>query len=69
MSARHPASQHVRHRALWATRAVRKRNKGFGFSNSKRHNKFLLSALAKAVVYGSFAKAESEISNIVNYKR
>ena len=33
---------------------------------SKRHNKFLLPALAGAV-YGSFCKAENEISNVINY--
>ena len=37
------------------------------YTNSKRHNKFLLPILAKAI-YGSFGKIESEISNIVNYK-
>ncbi len=35
---------------------------------SKRHNKFLLPVLAKAI-YGSLCKAESEISNVVNYKK
>ena len=34
---------------------------------SKRHNKFLFPALAGAI-YGSFCKAENEISNVVNYK-
>ncbi len=34
---------------------------------SKRHNKFLLPVLAKAV-YGSFCKRESEISNVIDYK-
>ena len=34
---------------------------------SKRHNKFLFPALAEAI-YGSFCKAENEISNVVNYK-
>ena len=33
---------------------------------SKRHNKFLFPALAGAI-YGSFCKAENEISNVVNY--
>ena len=34
---------------------------------SKRHNKFQLPVLAKAI-YESFGKTESEISNIVNYR-
>ncbi len=34
---------------------------------SKRHNKFLFPALAGAI-YGSFCKAENEISNVVNYR-
>jgi len=34
---------------------------------SKRHDKFLLPSLGKAI-YESFCKAESEISNVVNYK-
>ena len=33
--------------------------------NSKRHNIFLFPSLAKAI-YGSFDKAENEISNVVN---
>ena len=37
-------------------------------ANSKRHNKFLLPVLAKAI-YGIFGKTESEISNIVNYSK
>ncbi len=39
----------------------------YGDIYSKRHNKFLLPALVKAI-YGSFYKAESEISNVVNYR-
>lgn len=35
--------------------------------NSKRHNKFLLPVLAKAI-YASFCKTECEISNVVNYE-
>ena len=34
---------------------------------SERHNKFLFPVLAKAI-YGSSCKAETEISNVVNYK-
>ena len=33
---------------------------------SKRHNKFLFPALAETI-YGSFCKAENEISNVVNH--
>ena len=35
-------------------------------SYSKRHNKFLFLPLAE-FIYGSFRKAENEISNVVNY--
>ncbi len=35
-------------------------------SYSKRHNKFLFPPLAESI-YGSFCKAENEISNGVNY--
>ena len=38
------------------------------YINSKRYKKFLLSVLAKAT-YGSFDKTESEISNIINYRK
>lgn len=34
----------------------------------KRHNKFLLPSLVKAI-YESFYKAENEVFNIVNYSR
>ena len=37
-------------------------------SHSERHNKFLFPTLAGAI-YGSFRKAENEISNVVNYKK
>ena len=35
-------------------------------SYSKRHNKFLFPLFAESI-YGSFCKAENEISNVVNY--
>lgn len=34
---------------------------------SKRHNKFRLPVLAKAIC-GNFCKTKSEISNVVNYR-
>ncbi len=40
------------------------RSAGF---QSQRHDKFLFPAHAKAI-YGNFCKAESEISNVVDYR-
>ena len=38
------------------------------YKYSKRYNKFLLPVPAKAI-YGRFGRTESEISNLVNYRR
>ena len=52
---------------LWLLLATDMKKQQGRITYSKRHNKFLLPVLAKAI-YENFCKTGSEISNTVNYK-